>query len=84
MSLNNHIFRGLTDAGFKLEERSFRPHVTLGRIKYLKDISLLESAIEPFKNVNFQEVFISEVILFESILKPSGPVYRPLGKFSLT
>lgn len=84
MSLNKQIFRGLTDAGFKLEERPFRPHITLGRVKYLKDIRLLESAVEPFKNADFQEVYISDVILFESILKPSGPVYRPLGRFILT
>ena len=83
ISLNRQILKGLNDAGIEIKEQPFRPHITLGRIKYLKDIKLLESALDPYRYIDFQEVFISEVILFESILKPSGPLYRSLGKFSL-
>lgn len=82
--LNNLISTALSDAGFKLEERPFKPHITLGRIKFIKDSGALTSAVERYNNTFFQEVTVNEVILFESILKPSGPLYRPLGKFSLT
>ncbi|MFH0842305.1 MAG: RNA 2',3'-cyclic phosphodiesterase [Bacteroidota bacterium] len=81
--LNNLISTALSDAGFKLEERPFKPHITLGRIKFIKDSRVLESAVEKYSNTFFQEVAVNEVILFESILKPTGPVYKPLGRFLL-
>jgi 2'-5' RNA ligase len=81
--LNNLISTALSDAGFKLEERPFKPHITLGRIKSLKDVKALESAVARYSSTFFQEVAVNEVILFESILKPTGPVYKPLGRFLL-
>jgi 2'-5' RNA ligase len=81
--LNNLISTALCDAGFKLEKRPFKPHITLGRIKSIKDPKAFESAVERYRSTFFQEVAVNEVILFESILKPTGPVYKPLGKFML-
>jgi 2'-5' RNA ligase len=83
-SLNGLIMTGLKDTGFKLEDRPFKPHITLGRIKFIKDPRLLESALERYRETYFQKVDINEVILFESILKPAGPIYRPLGRFVLS
>ena len=84
ISLNNDIKRGLEDTGFKTDNRPFKPHITIGRIKFFKDPGALREALEPYQNIFIQEVPVSEVILYESILKPSGPVYRPAGKFRLT
>lgn len=83
LELNKQIVSGLKDAGFRIEERQFSPHVTLGRIKSITDHEALKSAIERYRETYLQEVKVNEVILFESILKPSGPVYRPLGIFRL-
>ncbi len=81
--LNNLITTGLKDTGFKIEERQFRPHITLGRIKSIKDKEALKSVVSRYQNTFFQEVPVTEVILFESILKPTGPVYKPIGRFRL-
>jgi RNA 2',3'-cyclic 3'-phosphodiesterase len=83
VNLNNEINIGLKDAGFMLEVRPFRPHITLGRIKSIKDPEVLRSALEKYKDAFIQEIQVKEVILYESILKPTGPVYKPEGKFSL-
>ena len=82
--LNDEIKRGLDDTGFKTEDRAFSPHITIGRIKFIKDPGALREALEPYKNTFIQEVVAAEVILFESILKPSGPEYRAVGRFRLT
>jgi RNA 2',3'-cyclic 3'-phosphodiesterase len=82
--LNSMVIRGLSDAGFRLEERSFRPHITLGRIKYVKDKIRLRNTVERFRGKHFQNVDVKEVILFESILKPDGPIYKPSGIFGLS
>jgi|WetSurMetagenome_2_1015567.scaffolds.fasta_scaffold49884_1 RNA 2',3'-cyclic 3'-phosphodiesterase len=83
MQLNNLIMKELMITGFKVEERQFKPHITIGRIKSIRNAGMLKSAIERFQSSFIQEVLVSEVILFESILKPSGPVYKPVGIFKL-
>jgi len=77
------IKTGLEDAGFKTEDRSFRPHITIGRIKYIKNTDALKAAIENYRDSEIQKITAKEVILYESVLKSSGPVYKPVGIFSL-
>jgi 2'-5' RNA ligase len=84
VKLNDLIMTGLKEAGFKLEERPFKPHITIGRIKFINNPRILESALEKYRDTDFQKVNISEVILFESILKPAGPVYKSLGRIRLS
>ncbi len=83
IELNKLIVEGLKDTGFKIEEYQFRPHITLGRIKSVKNTEELQSAIARYRNTYFQEVRVQEIILFESILKPAGPVYNSIGRFKL-
>jgi len=68
----------LSKFGFEKETREFRPHLTLGRIKYLKNKSSLEEAINLYKEKDVQRELISELIYYESILKPAGPEYHPI------
>jgi 2'-5' RNA ligase len=81
--LNKQLNNGLQDIGFKIENRPFNPHITLGRIKSIRDKVALKSAISRYQDKFVQEVHVKEVILFESILKPSGPVYKEAGIFNL-
>lgn len=81
--LNGMVVAGLKETGFSIEERPFRPHLTLGRVKSVKNKENLKSVLEKYKESEFQKVQVNEVTLFESILQQTGPVYKPLGKFSL-
>ena len=81
--LNGLIKSGLGDAGIEIEDRPFNPHLTLGRIKHIKDKEVLKSLINGYQNKEIQKVAVNEVILYESILLPPGPVYKPIGKFKL-
>jgi 2'-5' RNA ligase len=83
MQLNDLIMNGLKDAGTKIEDRPFKPHLTLGRIKYLKDNSLLKTFMEKYQNADIQKIQVKEVILYESTLLQAGPVYEPISKFKL-
>jgi RNA 2',3'-cyclic 3'-phosphodiesterase len=81
--LNTSIISGLKEINIKLEDRPYNPHLTVGRVKHLNDIRILESLIVKYKNTELQKVNADEVILYESILLPVGPQYKPLAKFSL-
>ena len=74
------IINGLKSVDIVNEDRPFNPHLTLGRIKKISDKQVLESVVEQYQYTHFQTVNVSEVILYESILLPPGPVYRPIAK----
>jgi 2'-5' RNA ligase len=83
----NHLFgsikSGLNADGIFLEERNFRPHLTLGRIKSIHEIEAFKSLIAGYDNLELQKQEVKEVILYESLLFHSGPVYKPLGRFAI-
>jgi 2'-5' RNA ligase len=82
--LNNVITEGLKLNAFEVEERQFKPHLTLGRVKSVKNIENLKTMLERDKDTQFQIVHVSEVILYESILMQTGPIYKALGNFVLS
>jgi 2'-5' RNA ligase len=66
--------------GIPREKRKFQPHVTIGRIRQPGDVHglLARCALD---STGFQ---MSELVLFRSILKPSGATYEPLARSELT
>lgn len=83
IKLNDVIMNGLKELDIKLEDRPFKPHLTIGRIKHLNNSDKLADLIAQFQYSEIQLVPVNEVILFESILLQSGPVYKPLAKVNL-
>jgi 2'-5' RNA ligase len=83
ITLNGLIIRGLSDIGIKIEGRLFKPHLTLGRIKYLSPGNSLKELIDRYDDAELQMVSVNEVILYESILRQTGPEYNPIQKFVL-
>jgi 2'-5' RNA ligase len=81
--LHKIISEKLQETGSKIEERSFNPHLTLGRVKKINDMTKLKVLLDEFNDRDIQRVKVSEIILYESILRPEGPLYKPLGRYSL-
>ena len=75
MRLAENIFSGLETCGWNRDRQNFVPHLTIGRIKEIKDKPLFQQIISKFKTIDIQQEKVSEIILYESILKPGGPVY---------
>lgn len=73
----------LEKKGFPKEERAFSPHLTLGRAKVPESQERLKKELEKFTGREFGQMLVKEIILFQSILKPEGPVYKPTKKFEL-
>lgn len=81
--LNDRIKSGLKNKGFETDKRPFKPHLTIGRVKSLKPQTDLKNVLEKCSDIEIQKVRVKEVILFESILKPSGPLYKPISVIKL-
>ena len=77
------IEAALEPAGFAREERAYRPHLTLGRMKADRRIEGLDKAVESHKDFSAGSFTATEMILFRSDLKPTGPEYTVLAKFKL-
>jgi RNA 2',3'-cyclic 3'-phosphodiesterase len=83
-TLRESIAEALLEAGYKIEDRPFSPHVTIGRIKSIKDHDRFKMKMLKYHMTDIQRVPVREVILFESILKQEGAVYKQVSAFSLT
>lgn len=72
-----------SEFGFEPEDRDFRPHLTLARVKFLKDTAKLRSMVREDQDRIFQTLPVEAFHLFESELTPQGPKYRILQSFPL-
>ncbi len=68
--------------GFPKEEKRFKPHLTLGRIKESYGLDDLVNYIKSYRMepMNFQ---MSTLVLFKSTLTPGGPIYDKLFESKL-
>lgn len=69
--------------GFKSEENTFNPHLTLGRIKFIQNKTDFYALINKFTETKIQSVIVSEVIFYQSILGSAEPTYKPIKIFKL-
>ncbi len=83
MDLGLNVLESADNIGFERDRQNFRPHLTIGRIKYIEDKRSLNKVIEPYRDLKIQESEVTEMHLYESILQPSGPVYKVIQSFSL-
>ena len=74
----NKIDNDLSKLGYKKENRSFSPHLTIGRLKSAKNKNELLKIIENYKNTEFAEVKVDKVKLIKSELTPKGPIYTTI------
>lgn len=73
----------LSDIGFAKERRSFKGHLTLGRFKSRVNSTEIMRALTEFEDFKTQSFMARELILFKSVLRPSGAVYSKLEGISL-
>lgn len=65
------------------EKREEMPHLTLARVKSGKNKEKLLKVLLEVKDEDFGQMIVDKIILYESELKPEGPVYRVVGEFGL-
>ncbi len=83
--IHQQISRDLAKNGFIPDRKPFKPHLTLARVKEYGVVSTedLFYLTEKFKHDPIAASPLDRIILFESTLKPSGPVYSSLYEKSL-
>lgn len=82
-SLRHDICSRLGAEGLFKDSRPFRPHLTLGRPKFIEEKDTLADIISEYRDKTIQSSVIEQVFFYESILKQEGPVYKVIGQYEL-
>jgi 2'-5' RNA ligase len=80
--LQKKVDSGFARFGFEKEDRTFHPHVTLGRVKGHRQ---LDSLLRMTESTTFESepVELQEITLVRSDLRQSGSIYTTLNTFPL-
>jgi len=74
-ALAKRLDEELGKLGFLREQRDFKPHLTLGRIKFVGDREGLTRLIDSLRNEPFGALRVDSIQLFQSTLTPRGSIY---------
>ncbi|MBN2579855.1 MAG: RNA 2',3'-cyclic phosphodiesterase [Pirellulales bacterium] len=81
--LHERVASALAGVGIRDEDRRYQPHLTIGRVRNFKNLSLLSGLLKQYADFNAGKTLIDQVVLFSSRLQSGGPVYTPLAKVIL-
>ena len=82
-ALYEAIGQALESEGFVRERRRFHPHITLMRFKKPLRRGLASTWINAHVDFFTEPVRVDDFVLFESDLKPTGPVYTKRASYQL-
>lgn len=83
IKLQEEVETSIITIGFAREDRLFSPHLTIGRIRTLRDSDSFISAIETLKDKDFGNIGVNKISLMNSDLKSTGAQYSIVAEFPL-
>ena len=84
LNLQGDLEAQLDQAGWPPEARRFSGHLTLARVKQSRAGLALARALATFKDLNLGSIPVDKVTVYQSQLRPQGPLYTALAKYHLT
>lgn len=79
VALHDAVDRALGGIGYRREQRRFRPHLTVGRVRGGRDLETLGQLLAQHADFAGGVSSIDEVVVMSSELTPDGPNYEPLA-----
>jgi len=76
---DNRINKKINEIFGLKNDKSFIPHITLCRIKKIKDMKKFENLLQKRNFMSYR--FPVEIYLYQSILTQRGPIYKKLYKY---
>ena len=83
LALQADLAEALDAAGWPKESRKFSGHLTLCRVRNAKAGIRLAQITEQYKDVDLGTVRCASVCVYQSTLRPEGPMYTLLGHYRL-
>ncbi|HVX13902.1 MAG TPA: RNA 2',3'-cyclic phosphodiesterase [Pirellulales bacterium] len=79
VGLHGAVERAVSGLGFRHENRRFRPHLTLGRVRGDRELGELGRLITANAEFTGGVTSIDDVVVFSSELESDGPIHEPLA-----
>ena len=83
ISLNQKLEDAFEKAGFSKEERSYEPHLTVGRVRSGRNKERLKKIIKEHDFSSKAIMSVDKVTLYQSTLTSTGPIYTVLNEVRL-
>lgn len=74
----------LVRAGFEKEDKPFKTHITIGRVKESKPVEGLVEGLDEIDTSGLGVQLVASICVMESVLRPGGPEYTPLSVHKLS
>jgi 2'-5' RNA ligase len=84
--LHGAVNEAMENLGFEPETRPYHPHLTIGRVRRRasgRDVRAIGEVMTHVEVDRLAEVPVEEIVLFQSILKPTGAEYHRLATLPL-
>ncbi|MBN2183121.1 MAG: RNA 2',3'-cyclic phosphodiesterase [Sedimentisphaerales bacterium] len=83
LQLQADLEQALASAGWPPETRKFAGHLTLCRVRNSRAGLKLANLAEEYKDLKLAVASVDSLCVYQSELRPEGPVYTVLGNYSL-
>ena len=83
LNLEEDVLSAFDCIGYQRDRQNFVPHITLGRIKDLCEKQYFWKVVKAIEQKSYIRQEVNEIILFQSILRPDGAVYKMVKKWEL-
>lgn len=83
LQLQQDLEQQLDSAGWPMENRKFSGHLTLCRIRSARAGDNLAQLARQYKDFKLGTMPADSVTVYQSQLKPQGPIYTVLGRYEL-
>jgi len=82
-ALHQAVTAELAGMGLHEEARPFKPHLTLARVKSIRDASEFRRTASAYADTEFGSQQAGSLVVYSSRLTPSGPIYREMSRAEL-
>jgi 2'-5' RNA ligase len=83
-AMSRSLEEAFAQVGFPPEDRPFKPHLTLGRVRSPKGVERLRPALAKTAVPATKPMTVDKVLLIKSVLTSAGPIYTVLERIDLT
>lgn len=81
--LARNIAGALEEKGWEDDRQNYVPHLTIGRIKYIRIKKKLTEKVAKMQGKHLQEIPVDAFHLIESVLSQDGPEYKIIHTYTL-
>lgn len=81
--LRRDIEESMAGLGFKRDDKQFTPHLTIGRVRSLRNKDALIKGLATLKEVDFGKIKVNNITMMKSELKPGGAEHLKLSEIPI-